>query len=198
MHLRRIMFKAASENHVGLVIQNRLDQQRYLRRIVFEIGVLDHDDVAAGFLNAPDYFDLSEESPYMLLVGPVKESHRTKPSQETTQNKQGIDLLNVARSDIPAVTHVDYSARVQTLTEERNGMFYQIVKAFDEKTGCPVIINTSFNIRGEPIVNRPEQAYRCFMLTDMDALVLQNCVLLKEGQPPMPGAEEYKRLFKLD
>jgi carbamoyltransferase len=96
------------------------------------------------------------------------------------------------------VTHVDWSARVQTVSKERNGMFYDILKAFDAKTSCPVIINTSFNIRGEPIVNTPMEAYRCFMLTDMDALVLQNSILLKREQPPMPGAEEYKQQFKLD
>jgi carbamoyltransferase len=144
-----------------------------------------------------DYFDLEEESPYMLMVGPVQPSHRkTLPAEEL--QKKGIDLLNTVRSDIPAVTHVDWSARVQTVSKERNGMFYDILKAFDAKTGCPVIINTSFNIRGEPIVNTPEEAYRCFMLTDMDALVLQNCVLLKPEQPSMLGAEEYKKQFKLD
>jgi carbamoyltransferase len=124
---------------------------------------------------ANDYVDLLEESPYMLLVGPVQEKHR---------------------SDIPAVTHVDYSARVQTLSEERNGMFYRVVKAFHKTSGCPVVINTSFNIRGEPIVNTPEEAYRCFMYTDMDALVLENCVLLKENQPPLAGADEYKMKFR--
>jgi carbamoyltransferase len=144
-----------------------------------------------------DYFDLEQESPYMLFVGPVQTSHR-KTLSASDAGKTGIDLLNTSRSDIPAVTHVDYSARVQTLTAERNGMFYKITKAFEQKTGCPVLINTSFNIRGEPIVNTPEEAYRCFMLTDMDVLVLQDCVLLKAGQPSMAGAETYKQQFKLD
>ncbi len=144
-----------------------------------------------------DYFSLDQESPYMLLVAPVQVSHR-KSLSENDQHKQGIDLLNTVRSDIPAVTHVDYSARVQTLTRERNGMFYEVVKAFEGETGCPVVINTSFNIRGEPIVNTPEEAYRCFMLTDMDALVLEDCIFLKKEQPEMPGAEDYKKQFKLD
>jgi carbamoyltransferase len=145
--------------------------------------------------NAGDYFDLEQESPYMLLVGPVKESHRNKEAAAKSAGKNGIDLLNVQRSDVPAITHVDYSARVQTLTPDRNGMFYRVAEAFHKKTGCPVLINTSFNIRGEPIVNTPQDAYRCFMYTDMDALVLEDCILLKEDQPPMPGADDYKKKF---
>jgi carbamoyltransferase len=141
---------------------------------------------------AADWFGLEQESPYMLLTGPVKESRR-KP---VAAGKSGLDLLRQDRSQIPAVTHVDWSARVQTLTEERNGLFYRIVKAFDGLTGCPVVINTSFNVRGEPIVNTPEEAYRCFMYTDMDALVLEDCVLLKEDQPPLAGAEAYKARYK--
>lgn len=145
---------------------------------------------------AQDYFDLNEESPYMLLVAPVQEKHCVHTSAPASAF--GIEKLNQVRSDVPAITHVDYSARVQTLTQERNGFFYDVVKAFHGQTGCPVMINTSFNIRGEPIVNTPEEAYRCFMFTDMDVLVLQNCLLLKENQPPMVGAEEYKKKFKLD
>ena len=145
---------------------------------------------------AADYFDLVEGSPYMLLVAPVKESHRKPVAAEA--DAFGIAKLNQIRSDIPAVTHVDYSARLQTLTKERNGMIYEVVKAFDALTGCPVMINTSFNIRGEPIVNTIEEAYRCFMLTNMDVLVLENHVLLKENQPPMEGAEAYQRQFALD
>ena len=109
-----------------------------------------------------------------------------------------LDRLKQIRSDLPAITHVDYSARVQTVDAERHGMYYRVIKAFHEKTGCPVIINTSFNIRGEPIVCRPEEAYRCFMFTHMDALVLGNRVFLKEDQPSMQGADEYKSQFKLD
>jgi len=145
---------------------------------------------------AGEYFEVPEESPYMLLVAPVTTSHRRASAGDTALF--GIDKLNKIRSDIPAVTHVDHSARIQTLTRERNGMIYEVVKAFDDLTGCPVMINTSFNIRGEPMVNTIQEAYRCFMMTEMDVLVLQNHVLIKENQPPMPGAEAYKRQFKLD
>jgi carbamoyltransferase len=146
--------------------------------------------------HSDEYFDLQDESPYMLMVGPVKESHRRQEAEAKSQGKEGIDLLNVVRSDIPAVTHVDYSARVQTISEDRNGMFFHVLDNFYKKTGCPVLINTSFNIRGEPIVNTIEDAYRCFMCTDMDVLVLQNCVLIKDKQPPMAGADEYKKKYK--
>lgn len=146
---------------------------------------------------ATDYFELDAESPYMLTVAPVKSERRR---QMTREQKElfGIDQLNVTRSDIPAVTHVDYSARVQTVDAERNPSYYKIIKAFEDRTGCGVIINTSFNIRGEPIVGSPEDAYRCFMFTDMDALVLEDFICLKEDQPPMAGGEEYKKQFKLD
>lgn len=144
-----------------------------------------------------EYFDFDLESPYMLMVAPVKESMRIKQNGHD-ENLFGIDKLKIQRSKIPAITHVDYSARLQTLTAERNGLYYEIVKSFYNRTGCPIIINTSFNIRGEPIVCRPEEAYKCFMLTDMDALVVENFVLLKEDQPPMEGAEDYKKQFKLD
>lgn len=142
-----------------------------------------------------DYFELDAESPYMLLVAPVSASRRI-----TADDKQlsGIEKLKVPRSDIPAVTHVDYSARVQTVDARRNPLYYQVLKAFERLTGCGVIINTSFNIRGEPIVCKPEEAFRCFMLTDMDALVLENFICLKESQTPMEGGEEYKKQFKLD
>lgn len=141
-----------------------------------------------------EWFDLDCESPYMLLVAPVKEEHRLP----TDAGLAGIDRLKQLRSTIPAVTHVDYSARIQTVDAERHGLYHAIIDAFYRKTGCPVIVNTSFNIRGEPIVCRPEEAYRCFMLTDMDALVLGRLVLLKEDQPPMAGAEAYRAEFKLD
>ncbi len=144
-----------------------------------------------------DYFELSEPSPYMLLVAPVREDRR-KPMSDDQKRLFGIQKLNVPRSDIPAITHVDYSARVQTVNQEKHPRFYNIIKAFEKRTGYGVIVNTSYNIRGEPIVCRPEEAYRCFMFTDMDALVLENCICLKEDQPPMQGAEEYKSKFKLD
>jgi carbamoyltransferase len=118
----------------------------------------------------------------------------------TDEQKQlfGIDKLHVQRSDIPAVTHVDYSARVQTVNRNRAPRYYQLIKKFEERTGCAVIVNTSFNIRGEPIVCTPEDAYRCFMFSDMDVLVLENCLCLKEQQPHMEGAEKYKKQFKPD
>lgn len=146
--------------------------------------------------HADDFFGVNLESPYMLMVGPVLEKHRRPEAIQESEGKEGLELLNVVRSDIPAVTHVDYSARVQTVTKERNGMFYEVLRSFYDKTKCPVLINTSFNIRGEPIVNTPTEAYRCFMYTDMDVLVVQNCVMLKENQPPMKGAEEYKMKYK--
>jgi carbamoyltransferase len=129
-----------------------------------------------------DYFEMAPgtDSPYMLLVAPVKDERRTQINGEQLR---GLDKLKSQRSEIPAVTHVDYSARVQTVDRERHGRFYDLVKTFEQKTGCPVIINTSFNVRGEPIVNTPEQAYRCFMSTNMDALVLERFVLLKADQP---------------
>ncbi len=142
-----------------------------------------------------EYFDLDCESPYMLVVAPVREDKRLNTNGSKLK---GIDRLKELRSVVPAITHVDYSARVQTVDRERHGIYYDVMKAFYEKTGCPVIVNTSFNIRGEPIVCRPEEAYRCFMFTDMDALVLGHQVFLKEEQPPLPGAEEYKAKFKLD
>jgi carbamoyltransferase len=131
-----------------------------------------------------DYFSLDRESPYMMLVAPVKENIR----REMTPQEQayfGLDKLHVARSVIPAVTHVDYSARVQTVTEETNPLYYGMIKKFDEKYGTPVIINTSFNVRGEPIVCSPEDAYMCFMRTNMDYLIMGNYLLNKEKQKPL-------------
>jgi carbamoyltransferase len=129
-----------------------------------------------------DFFEMAAgtDSPYMLLVAPVRESHRTAVNGAPPE---GFGKLKVVRSDIPAVTHVDYSARVQTIDEARDGRFHHLVKSFERLTGCPVIINTSFNVRGEPIVRTPEEAYRCFMATDMDVLVLERAVLLKTEQP---------------
>ncbi len=146
---------------------------------------------------ASEYFDLNATSPYMLLVAPVRAERRHAMTAEQ-HRLFGIEKLNVPRSDLPAITHVDYSARVQTVSPRTHPRYYGIIKAFEERTGCGVIVNTSFNIRGEPIVCRPEEAYRCFMFTDMDALVLEDCLCLKEAQPPMAGAEEYKSRFKLD
>ena len=110
----------------------------------------------------------------------------------------GIRKLNVVRSDVPAITHVDYSARVQSVNKYTSPRNWRLIKAFEERTGCGVVVNTSFNVRGEPIVCTPEDAWRCFMHTEMDALVLGNHLLLKEDQAPLEGAEEYKAQFKLD
>jgi carbamoyltransferase len=129
-----------------------------------------------------DYFEMAPntDSPYMLLVAPVRNERRTRINGELPR---GLDKLKSLRSQIPAVTHVDYSARVQTVDAERHGRFYDLVKTFEQKTGCPVIINTSFNVRGEPIVCTPAQAYRCFMSTNMDVLVVERFVMLKPEQP---------------
>jgi carbamoyltransferase len=110
----------------------------------------------------------------------------------------GIELLNVPRSDIPAVTHLDYSARVQTIHQETNPQYYNLLKAFEALTGYAVLVNTSFNVRGEPIVCTPEDAYRCFMRTEMDVLVLENCVLYKQDQTPLAEDSDWKKEFELD
>lgn len=144
-----------------------------------------------------DYFEMDTDSPYMLLVAPVVEKRRVA-LQADQEKLWGIELLNVPKSDIPAVTHVDYSARVQTVTASTNPRYYQLLKAFQAKTGCGVLINTSFNVRGEPIVCIPEDAYRCFMRTEMDVLVLENCVLLKEHQKPVPKDTNWMNEFELD
>src|SRR5439155_7630183 len=144
-----------------------------------------------------EWFELDEDSPYMLLVADVQPSQRL-PVREDAKDLWGIDKLNVPRSTIPAVTHVDYSARIQTVDPARHGLYYEMMKRFYERTGCPVIVNTSFNVRGEPIVCTPEDAYRCFMFTHMDVLVLGNHLLRREDQPPLPGAAEHLAQFKLD
>jgi carbamoyltransferase len=144
-----------------------------------------------------EWFELDEESPYMLLVADVQSSRRL-PARAETENLWGIDKLNVPRSTVPAITHVDYSARVQTVRRETNPLYYDIIKAFHKRTGCPVIVNTSFNVRGEPIVGAPEDAYRCFMRTDMDVLVLENFVLEKSEQAPVVEDESWRKEFVLD
>ena len=146
-----------------------------------------------------NWFDINVNSPYMLMVANINKSKIIEMTEE--QKKLfGIDKLNIKRSEIPAVTHVDYSARVQTVNEKQNGRYYRLIKAFHEKTGSPVIVNTSFNIRGEPIVCSPEDAYRCFISTDMDMLVLENHVLKKHEQPEkrLKEKEKYLSSFTLD
>lgn len=144
-----------------------------------------------------DYFDLNADSPYMLIVAPVLERRRC-PMTQAHKELWGIDRLNVPRSDIPAITHLDYSARVQTVHEDTNPRYYRLLKAFEAKTGYAVLVNTSFNVRGEPIVCTPEDAFRCFMRTEMDVLVLENCVLYKTDQQPMEADSDWKKEFELD
>ena len=131
---------------------------------------------------AAEFFELDGESPYMLIVAPVKEERRLPIAEGT--GKWGIELLNVSRSDIPAVTHLDYSARVQTVSRERTPLFHAMITEFDRLTGCPLVVNTSFNVRGEPIVCSPTEAYHCFMTTHLDYLVIGSFVLSKQDQPP--------------
>ncbi len=144
-----------------------------------------------------EYFEMDGESPYMLLVAPVQKKRRMDMTEEQKQ-LFGIDKLNVPRSDMPAITHVDYSARVQTVDKERNPVYYDLIRKFEELTGCPVIINTSFNVRGEPIVCLPEEAYKCFMRTHMDYLVLGNILLDKTEQPELDGDTDWQKEFELD
>ncbi len=144
-----------------------------------------------------DYFELNEPSPYMLLVAPVRESRRV-PLTENDRRLFGIQRLNRPRSDIPAVTHLDYSARIQTVSKDTNPRFHALLKTFEVKTGYGVLVNTSFNVRGEPIVCSPEDAYRCFMRTEMDALVLGNCLLKKQAQPTFQADSNWRTEFQLD
>jgi carbamoyltransferase len=143
-----------------------------------------------------EYFEMDTDSPYMLLVAPVQESRRI-PMTKEQQALWGINLLNVPRSDIPAITHVDCSARIQTV-ERTNPKYYELLKAFEAKTGCGVIVNTSFNVRSEPIVCTPEEAYRCFMRTQIDTLVLENFLLKKADQKPLEDDTNWQDEFELD
>ena len=143
-----------------------------------------------------DWFELDCDSPYMLLVADVVPSRRRKMTAEQ-QQLFGIEKLNVPRSDIPAVTHVDYSARIQTVHADTNPRYHALLTAFEGKTGCPVLVNTSFNVRGEPIVCTPEDAFRCFMGTELDALAVGNCYLRKEHQDPALK-QNYESAFELD
>jgi len=144
-----------------------------------------------------DWFELNYDSPYMMLVADVARTHRR---QMTDEEKElwGIEKLNIKRSEIPAVTHVDYSARIQTVRRETNPLYWEIIEAFRQRTGCPVIVNTSFNVRGEPIVCTPEDSYRCFMRTEMDFLVLEDCVLDKKDQPEFAEKTDWRSEFRLD
>jgi len=144
-----------------------------------------------------DFFDINQESPYMLLVAPIKQEIRSKI--DDNQDKLfGLDKLNLIRSTIPAVTHVDYSARVQTVDEATNPLYYKMIKKFNDKYGCPIVINTSFNVRGEPIVCTPKDAYLCFMRTNIDYLIIGNCLIEKKEQKPSDKDIDYLREFNLD
>jgi carbamoyltransferase len=144
-----------------------------------------------------DYFELNEDSPYMLIVAPVK-AERQVPMSEEEQGLWGIDKLNVSRSDIPAVTHIDYSARIQTVSREDNPLYHDLLRAFEAQTGCGVLVNTSFNVRGEPIVCTPEDAYRCFMRTHIDYLAIGPFLLEKKTQPEWKESRDWRQEFHLD
>src|SRR5262245_54196595 len=144
-----------------------------------------------------DWFELNIDSPYMLLVAGVAEMRLRKMTEEEAQ-LWGIEKLNVVRAEIAAVTHVDYSAPIQTVRREVNPLYWEIIESFRKLTGCPVIVNTSFNVRGEPIVCTPDDSYRCFMRTEMDALALETCVLEKKDQPEFDDKSDWRSEFSLD
>ena len=148
-----------------------------------------------------EYFELEDESPYMLLVENVQQKRRNEAYLQKDLEKYNCNMLEIVkqkRSDIPAVTHVDYSARIQTVSEDTNPYYYRVIEEFKKLTGYGVIVNTSFNVRGEPIVCTPKNAYECFMRTDMDILVLENCILYKEEQPPHEEKSDWRNLYTLD
>ena len=146
--------------------------------------------------DAAKWFEIDTDSPYMMLVADVLPSKRRQMTDDE-QALFGINKLNVPRSIIPAVTHVDYSARVQTVHEQTNPRYHKLIKRFKELTGCPVLVNTSFNVRGEPIVSTPEEAFRCFMGTGLELLVVGNCILAKEHQNAIL-AKDYRNAYELD
>jgi len=142
------------------------------------------------------WFNLDTDSPYMLLVADINSEKQIKMTDEE-KKLFGIDKLNIKRSEIPAVTHVDYSARIQTVDKNFNKRYYDLISKFKEKTGCPVIVNTSFNVRGEPIVNSPTDAFNCFMGTELDYLIIGDCILDKKKQNPNLK-KDYTKEFELD
>ena len=143
------------------------------------------------------YFEQDSDSPYMLLVAPIKEDRRI-PMTDAQKELFGIEKLNIPRSDLPAITHVDYSARIQTVDGKYNPKYHALLSKFKEKTGCPVLVNTSFNVRGEPIVCTPADSYRCFMRTEMDYLIVENCILDKTKQPALKNDSDWQQEFELD
>jgi carbamoyltransferase len=148
-----------------------------------------------------EYFDIRDVSPYMLMVAPVKKERQIPfdlGEKLTYTDYDMLPIVNARRSDIPAVTHVDYSARIQSVSEKRNPKYYELIAEFKKLTGCSVIVNTSFNVRGEPIVCTPEDAYKCFMRTEMDVLVLEDCILYKEEQPKFEEKGNWRDEYELD
>ena len=143
-----------------------------------------------------EWFNLNLKSPYMLLVSNVNEKKQIKMT-ESEEELFGIDKLNIERSSIPAVTHVDYSARIQTVSKDINHLYYKLIEGFEKKTNCPLLVNTSFNVRGEPIVNTPEDSFKCFMGNDLDYLIIGNCILDKNKQN-LKLQKDYKDKFELD
>ena len=143
-----------------------------------------------------EYFELVEESPYMLVVAPVRSERRIE--MNGTKHDDLLSIVSTPRSDIPAVTHVDYSARIQTVERRDNPAYYAVIEEFEKMTGVPLVVNTSFNVRGEPIVCTPQDAYRCFMRTEMDMLVMEDCVLVKDEQPPFSKDDSWKQEYELD
>ena len=143
-----------------------------------------------------EWFDINVDSPYMLLVAKVNDTKKIEMNKQE-KNLFGIDKLNVKRSAVPAVTHVDYTARIQTVHKNTNKRYYDLIKKFKEKTGCPILVNTSFNVRGEPIVNTPIDAFNCFMGTELDYLVIGNCILDKTKQNSNLK-KDYTNQFELD
>jgi carbamoyltransferase len=144
-----------------------------------------------------DWFEHDRPSPYMLMVAPVLEKHRIAMSEEQ-QKLFGIEKLNVPRSSVPAITHVDYSARIQTVDKRDNPVFHAILEAFKKRTGVPMLVNTSYNVRGEPIIGTAEDAYRCFMRTEMDYLLIARCLIDKKQQPKFADQGDWRKEFELD
>ena len=147
--------------------------------------------------NISEYFDIDRESPYMLLVADVNKDKQL-PMTEEQSSYFGLKKLNIVRSEIPAVTHVDYSARIQSVNKETNSRYHEMLTQFNEKFGCGVVVNTSFNVRGEPIVCTPEDAYLCFMRTEMDYLIMGNYLLSKKDQDALENDSDWKTKFELD
>ena len=145
-----------------------------------------------------EYFDLKTESPYMLIVAPVKESRRIPIDGNKDNNEDMIKIINQTRSDIPAVTHVDYSARIQTVNQKDNPDFYEILQAFKRQTGFGVLVNTSFNVRGEPIACSPHDSYTCFMRSQIDLLIMGEFLLKKDAQPNYKEQDDWREEYELD